>query len=73
MGEILSYPEERAVQVIQKLTDEQLLYKNNEFSLDYQYEFVDFMLVSEDRIAFLVPKDYFISAVLEELGFRDLL
>lgn len=73
MSEILSLSEQRGSEAIQDQTDYQLLYTFNQFNDQSDFDFVDYICIPAGGIAFPVSKKFFISAVLEELVFRELI
>lgn len=72
MNEFLSQSEIRACEVIQNQTDDQLQYTADTFTNDQTFDFVDYMLIDQNRIAFAVKKDFFILSILFELNYRGL-
>lgn len=69
----LSFQEQLTCETIQDQTNDQLKYILNSFSIEGELNSVDFILTNKNQSAFLVPKQFYIDAVLNELGFRDVL
>jgi hypothetical protein len=70
----LSLPETRACEVLTDRSDEQLQYTFTSFSEETnEFDFVEYMVVAQDRMCYMVPKNFFIDSVLNEMAFREIL
>ena len=69
---ILTYSEQIASEQIMHQTNAQLEYTANEFNYGEEFDFVEFMIIPEGKIAFPVVKNFFLTAILMELEYRKL-
>ncbi len=70
----LSFPEKLTSETFIDQNDEQLNYTFNRLNNDKsEFDVVEYMITSKDNIGFMVKKDFFVMALLNELCYRDLL
>ena len=67
----LTFSEQLAVEQIMQQSDGQLTYTINQLSQGAEFDFVDFLIIPQNRIAMPVKKTFFLDALLHEMEYRE--
>lgn len=71
---ILTYPETLTSEIFMNQSDDQLKFTLKSIMNDTAaFNVVEYILTSQENLAFVVNRDFYINSLLNELGYRNIL